>query len=81
MGKTIALRPETAELYEVVDYNSTKDETFVQGFGNIRFSTLTPEACAALLSRHFPFLKAKPEKAAAKTLPDVPKTEKPGKAE
>ncbi len=63
-----------------MDYTSTKDETFVQGFGDIRFSTLTPGACAALLSRGFPFLKAKPEKA-AKTLPDVPKTEKPAKAE
>ena len=78
MANTIVLRPDTAELYEVVGYTD-KDEVHVLGHGDIVFSTLTPGACAALLSRGFPFLKAKPEKL-AKTLPDVPKTDKPEKA-
>jgi len=79
MPSTITLRPDTAEKYEIVDYKGSKDEVHVLGHGDIVFSKLTPEACEALLSRKFPFLRKKEEKNT--TTATTPKLEKTGKPE
>lgn len=78
MPHKITLKAETAAEYEIVDYTGG-DSAYINGHGQITFSKLTPDACAALLSRNFPFLKKKERKEEKAALPKA--IEKAAKAE